>query len=183
MIGTHHCECAHNTDLKHSIFIGLDETFTALEEAFYDLSDEQSWAFPLAGRNNIAWIVMTTLQNFDEYANGAQVGQATFSHEWRWNLWACRPEERPKPGDAFPSVPDMLALLARVREAAMANLESASAEDLRGKRACGAGWPGTAADAYMRTIHHALAHIRQIWLLRGLMGLTNETAWPRQHWA
>ena len=183
MIGKHECRCARDTDLPRAIFIGLDEAFTALEEAIYDLTDEQAWAFPLAGRNNIAWIVMTTLQNFDEYANGAQVGQAMIPYAWRWDLWNCTPEERPKPGDPFPGVAEMLALLGRVREAAIANLDSATEEDLRGKRACGARWPGTAADAYMRTIHHALAHIRQLWLLRGVMGLTDETAWPRQHWA
>jgi len=183
MIGKHQCQSARDTDLKRAIFIGLDEAFTALEEAFDDLTDEQARAFPLAGRNNIAWIVMTTLQNFDEYANGAQVGQLTFPHEWRWDLWNCKPEERPQPSDAFPAVAEMLALLGRIREAAMANLDSAGEDDLRGKRACGDRWPGTTADAYMRTIHHALAHIRQIWLLRGVMGLTDATAWPRQHWA
>jgi len=183
MIGKHHCECARNTDLKRAIFIGLDEAFTALEEACYDLTDEQAWAFPLEGRNNIAWIVMTTLQNFDEYANGAQVGHCIFKPEWRWDLWDCPPEERPKPGDAFPAVLEMLERLKRIRDAAMANLESATEDDLCGKRACGERWPGTAADAYMRTIHHALAHIRQIWLLRGIMGLVDATAWPRQHWA
>lgn len=183
MIGKHQCQSARDTDLKHAIYIGLDESFTSLEEAFYDLTDKQAWEFPLAERNNIAWIVMTTLQNLDDYANGAQVGQTTYSHEWRWNLWNCAPEERPKPGDVFPTVSEMLALLGRIREAALANLESASEADLHSKRACGDGWPGNATDAYMRTIYHALAHIRQIWLLRGVMGLINDVAWPRQHWA
>jgi len=183
MIGKHHCECARDTDLKRAIFIGLDESFTALEEALYDLTDEQAWAFPLEGRNNIAWIVMTMLQNFDIYANGMQSGRMVFPYEWRWDLWECKPEDRPKPGDAFPSVPEMLERLKRIRESAMAGLETASEDDLRGRRACEAWWPGTAADAYMRTIHHALAHIRQIWLLRGVMGLTDAEAWPRQHWA
>ncbi len=181
MIGKHECQCAHDTDFKRAIFIGLDESFIALEEAFYDLTDEQAWAFPLTGRNNIAWIVMQTLLNFDIYANRAQVGQATFPYERRWDLWECTPEERPKPGDLFPTVAEMLALLERVRAAAMANLDSASEDDLRGKRARQSS--DAAADAYMRTIYHAQAHIRQIWLLRGVMKLTDETAWPRQHWA
>jgi len=157
MIGQHQCQCAHDTDLKRAIYIGLDEAFTALEEACYDLTDAQAWAFPLAGRNNIAWIVMQTLLNFDIYANRAQVGQATLPYERRWDLWNCAPEERPKPGDAFPTVPEMLMRLGHIREAAMANLDSATEDDLRGRRARQS--PDTAADAYMRTIHHALAHI------------------------
>jgi hypothetical protein len=27
------------------------------------------------------------------------------------------------------------------------------------------------------------AHVRQIWLLRGALGLTDGKAWPQQHWA
>ena len=182
MIGRHECKQAQNTGLKEAIYIGLDEAFTALEESVYDLTDVQAWAFPIPARNNIAWIVMTTLQNFDEYANGLQAGKLTFEHEPRWDLWGCAPEERPKPGDPFPTVVEMLALLNRIREAAMANLATATEEDLHGKRAAPA-WPRTAADGYMRTIHHALAHIRQIWLLRGALGLTDGSSWPRQHWA
>jgi hypothetical protein len=39
------------------------------------------------------------------------------------------------------------------------------------------------SDAYMRTICHTMAHVRQIWLLRGALGLTDGKSWPRQHWA
>jgi len=47
------------------------------------------------------------------------------------------------------------------------------------------GWPKPVlADWYMRTICHTISHTRQIWALRGMMGLVDtERAWPRQHWA
>lgn len=39
------------------------------------------------------------------------------------------------------------------------------------------------ANAYIRTIMHTMAHVRQIRMLRGVMGLTGEQGWPLQHWA
>ena len=40
-----------------------------------------------------------------------------------------------------------------------------------------------ASDAAMRTIWHTMAHVRQIWLLRGALDITDGEWWPRQHWA
>lgn len=181
-IGKHDPEVAHDTDLKQAIAVGLDEALTALEESFYDLTDEQIQSFPIAGRNSIAWIVMHCLDNLDEHANGCASGHRTFPAEWRWNLWNCRPEERPKPGDPFPAREEMLLTLRGVREAAMATLEGAEESVLIEK------WiphpqKRSRADFYMRTIYHTMAHVRQVWLLRGALGLTDGKSWPRQHWA
>jgi hypothetical protein len=41
----------------------------------------------------------------------------------------------------------------------------------------------TRADAFVRATCHAMAHVRQIWFLRGLLGLTDAEGWPEQHWA
>ncbi len=38
------------------------------------------------------------------------------------------------------------------------------------------------ADFYVRTICHTNSHVRQIWLLRGALGLASG-AWPQQHWS
>jgi hypothetical protein len=46
-----------------------------------------------------------------------------------------------------------------------------------------AQWDRVSADAYMRTITHTNCHVRQIWMLRGVMGLTDKHGWPVQHWA
>ena len=39
------------------------------------------------------------------------------------------------------------------------------------------------ADFYLRTVLHANSHVRQIWLLRGLLGLGDPKSWPQQHWS
>ena len=183
MIGKHECKCARDTDLKGAITIGLDEAFTALEESIHDLDDEQVRAFAIPDRNNIAWIMMHTLHNLDMYANAFQAGDAALSHNERWSLWKCRYNERPKPGDDFPSQDELMKALDAVRTAATAGIGSASESDLNGRRAADDWWPASSADAYMRTIFHAMAHARQVWLLRGALGLLDGKSWPQQHWA
>jgi hypothetical protein len=180
VIGKHAPKTAQEVDLKRAIAVGLDEAFTALEEAFYDLEDEQLATFPLSGQNNMAWIVMHCLENLDEYANGAVTGRRAFEHEWRWDLWQCELWERPRPGDPFPSKEEMLSLLRQVREAALEALETLDKAALTEcrfphpqKKCC--------ADFYMRTIYHTMAHTRDLWLLRGMLGLGSR-AWPQQHW-
>ena len=186
MIGKHKCRRAQNTDLKGAIAIGLDEAFTALEESFYDLSDEQMRAFAVPGHNCIAWIVMHSLQNLDEYtkarafAEGIRAGEQSFKHEDRWDLWQYQEDERPKPTDSFPSSREALDALKAVRDSAMVNIDAATDEDLR--RPVNDHFK-VVADMYMRTIFHAMAHVRQIWLLRGALGLTDGKSWPQQHWA
>jgi hypothetical protein len=44
-------------------------------------------------------------------------------------------------------------------------------------------WPGNRGDFLKRTIFHTMAHVRQIWLLRGALGLTDGKSWPQQHYA
>ena len=38
-------------------------------------------------------------------------------------------------------------------------------------------------DACLRATWHVMTHVRQIWLLRGVLGLTDAGGWPEQHWA
>ena len=172
---------AHDTDLKHAIESGLDEGFASLEEAIRDLTDEQVQAFPVAGENNIAWIVMHCLDNLDDCANGCASGNRVFETEWRWNLWKCQPHERPKQADPFPTTDEMLSLLRRVGTAAMTTLGQMDEPALTEK------WvphpiKKSRADFYLRTIYHTASHVRQIWLLRGALGLACGP-WPEQRWA
>ena len=178
VIGRHECKIAGNTHLKEAIAIGLDEAMTAFEECFYDLSDEQAWKFPISARNNIAWIVMHCLDNLDEYAVGAQTGQRLLPDEPRWDLWQCSADQRPKPGDSFPHVREMLDLLERIRQAATPAIEKTEEATLLEQLG-----PKLKSGWYMRTICHTNAHVRQIWLLRGALGLTDGKSWPQQHWA
>ena len=183
MIGQHAPKEARDTHLKSALVIGLEEALTALKEALHDLTDDQAHAFPIRGRNNIAWIVMHSLQVLDACANRFQTGQVCFAHDRRWDLWECSQGERPKAGDAFPAVAEMKDILDKVCQATITGLSAATERDLLGKRHAEGWWKGNAADAYVRAIFHAMAHVRQIWLLRGALGLTDGKTWPQQHWA
>jgi hypothetical protein len=181
MLSKHLPQKEQHAGFKDSLSITLDEAMTALEESFRDLTDDQLQRFPISGRNNIAWIVMHCLSHLSEYAGFIQTGQRDIPYERRWYLWQCSPEERPKPGDAFPSRDQMLGLLERVHATAEAGLEAATEEDLHTRRFAEHWWKRTAADAYLRTVCHTQAHVRQIWLLRGALGLTDGRSWPQQH--
>jgi hypothetical protein len=176
-----HCSEAIDADLKQALFIGLDESFTSLEESFCDLSDAQVWDFPTPNENNIAWIVMHCLDNLDDCANDRPTGRRVMIYEWRWDLWECKPEERPRPGDPFPTRDEMLDLLHRIRTAAYAALEKLDELALT-RLSISHPTKHSLADFYLRTIYHTQTHIRQIWLLRGALGLANGP-WPEQHWA
>jgi hypothetical protein len=180
MIGKNKPRFASNTTLKDSIAIGLDETFTAIEESFHDLTDEEMRAFPIPGRTNVAWILMHVLENLDHYANLCQAGKKVFFKEptWRYTRMEIH---LPKPDDEFLAKEELLEGLKSIREAAMDGIERATEEELTGQRCPKRRWKKTSADAYMRTIEHAMCHVRQIWLLRGALGRTD--SWPRQHWA
>jgi hypothetical protein len=183
MIGKMDPKQAHNTDLRKSIEIGLDEGLTALEEGIFDLNDEQMQTFPIPGHTCIAWIAMHSLLNLDRYANEFQTGQQAFEHEYRWDLRDSKPEDEPKPGDDFPSQKDIMATLVAVRNAIMPAIASATPTDLDGKRMAPDRWARTSADAYMRTIWHTAGHVREIWLMRGALQLIDGKSWPMQHWA
>ncbi len=172
---------ASDADLKQALTIGLDESFLSLEESLQGLSDAQVQGFPIPGENNIAWIIMHVLDNLDDCANDYPSGKRVMPYEWRWDLWDCQPEERPKPGDAFPSRDDMLALLDRIRRAAFTTLDKLDEPALT-RHTIDQPVKHRLADIYLRTIYHTQCHVRQVWLLRGALGLA-AGPWPAQHWA
>ena len=180
-IDYHGCRVAADANLKQALYIGLDESFTSLAEGFYDLTDEQVQGFSVPGENNIAWIVMHCLDNLDDCANDYPSGKRVMPYEWRWDLWDCKPEERPKPGDLFPAKTEMLTLLERIRAAAFATL-AALDEPTLSRHSIDQPVKHSLADFYLRTIYHTQCHIRQIWLLRGALGLGGGS-WPEQHWS
>lgn len=177
----HGMKNARQTGLKESLYVGLDEVLTALEESLSGLTDEQACAFPLPGRNNVAWIAMHCLSSLDDFAVAAQTGARLRPRDQRWVLWQCAPDQRPKAGDAFPAVADMLSYLQAVRSAAIPALEALDEPALTRSEP---GWSGpyTHADLLTRAVVHTTAHVRQIWLLRGVLGALAGGAWPHQHW-
>ena len=187
VIGKHDPKEAKDTTFKDAIAIGLDECFTALDEAFGDLTDEQFWGFPLAGRHNIVTLVEHCLDCLDLYGCEVQVGKRALSHETRFDIWNFSPEQVRDRMTDLPTAAAVRARLAALQQAVTANLDAASQEDLSGPRVRDAWWweefQKTSADAYMRAVMHTTTHVRQIGLLRGLTGLTDKAAWPEQHWA
>ena len=70
-----------------------------------------------------------------------------------------------------------------------AGLDAATEKNLLGPReAAGKFWweehGRTSSEGYARVIHHANSHVRQIWVLRAGMGLTEKGThgWPQQHY-
>ncbi len=178
---------AQDTDLKKAIAIGLDEAMTALEEAFYDLTDEQAASFPLPDRHNIVTLVEHCLQCLDLYGCEVHGRPLTLEPEERFDIWHFSPEQlRPQMTD-LPTVAVERERLAAVRAPIMEALEEATPDDLALPNP--ESWwfeenpTRVRADAYLRTIFHTMAHVRQIWMLRGVMGLTDKDGWPVQHWA
>jgi len=184
--GRHRPKSAKSTGFPEAIRIGFDEAFTALEESFCHLDDSHVSAFPIRHRNNIAWIVMHTLQNLDRYGNQA-LGAAEVTGKFQtvlerqdlYDLWDCAVEDKPIPGDTFPTVEEMLKHLEAVRDQVTDVVSEITTKELG--RLIGNG--RQASDAAMRTIWHTMAHVRQIWLLRGTLGIIDGEWWPRQHWA
>jgi hypothetical protein len=185
-IGTHKPGFARGTTLKEAIHIALDEALTALEEAVTGLTNEQALRHPIEGRHNVVTLFMHCVDNLDVYTCGFQAGRRVAEHAERFNVWRLAEEGKPIPTDNLPTVREMLASLSDVRETAMAALAPVTEVELRGPRFSSEWWSSrgcTAADAYMRTTMHTMAHVRQIWFLRGAMGLTDAAGWPEQHWA
>jgi DinB family protein len=125
--------------------------------------------------------------NLDRHANAFQTGDWVISDKTKWKVWWDlfwkERNRQPDPTADFPSVKEILERLNAVADVAWKGLLDATPEDLAGNRHAAPEWsPRTAGDAYFRTIAHTNSHVRQIWLLRGALGLTNDHAWPRQHW-
>lgn len=177
---------AKQTDLKGAIRIGLDEALTALEECLTGLTDAQAGGFPLPDRHNITTIVMHLQENLDQYACRFQTGEYGLEHQDQFNMWRFSPKELRQKQKDLPTVAEMIERTHMLRRAAMPGLEAATEDDLLRPRHAEEWWreqDRTAADAYMRTIMHTMAHSRQIWMLRGAMGLSDREGWPEQHWA
>ena len=178
---------ARSTTLKTAIAIGLDECMTALDESLQNMSNEQAWSYPFPDRHNVTTLVMHCQQNLDEHACFFQGGQWALTHEDRFNVWARSIEQvRAQMNGDLPTVAEMRQRLSTLRAAVMHVLEGSSEQDLLSPRP-GIEWftrfHRTAADAYMRTVMHTMAHVRQIWYLRGAMGISDKDGFPHQHWA
>jgi len=186
MIGRHEPSQPDHVDLKSALAEMLNEALTALEEAIYDLSDDKVWRRTFADKHAIGTMVMHLIETLDTYTCKFQTGQFVLDHQGRFDIWKIEDGSMPEEGEDLPTVKQMVSSIRKLRQAALAALRSATESDLLGVRQCDHWWTKrgrTAGDAYMRAIGHAMAHIRQIWLMRGAMGLSSKDGWPNQHLA
>jgi len=186
MIGKHNPAEPAGVDLKAALSAMLDEMLTGLEESFHDLSEDQAWRRTFPGKHAVGTMVMHLLETLDAYTCRFQSGRNCLEHQERFDIWRLPDGSKPEAGADLPSVKRMADSIRKLRRHAVAALESAAEDDLRGPRHCEGWWlerGRTAADAYLRAIGHATAHVRQIWLTRGAMGLTPGQGWPEQHLA
>jgi len=185
-IGKHDPVRTASTTLKGALELLLDEALTALAESFHDLSDEQLWAKPLAGRHNIATLVGHLLMSMDLYGAHPAAGRMMMQHEERFDIWRFSEADLRDKQDSLPTTADMLGRFRTLREAVVGYVRRATENDLLSQDRVPDWWRDgghTQLDALMRLIGHIQAHVRQIWLYRGLMGLTDVAGWPQQHLA
>ncbi|MFP4105416.1 MAG: DinB family protein [Phycisphaerae bacterium] len=182
-------QTAKATDLKQTIRIGLDECTAALEECLQNLKPEHLWqARPIDGRHNIGSMAMHCLENLSEYGLRVQGAEGVVeSADW-YDVWKHGPKElllRQRERN-LPEGGELMESVRQTRRRALDHLESLSEDDLR--KPADTEWfrdypDRTRADAYIRTTMHTQAHVRQIWLLRGKLDMTDRHGWPDQHWA
>ena len=146
----------------------LEEMLLAFEESFHDLSNEQAHAFPFQGEFNVAWCVMHCIENHNWYLVESQGGERLLPDDWDSTRWYYL-SPMPMPDQEFPSVEEMKGLSKSIRESAMHLLQSATEEDLDGKRHACAEERSKAS--YLRMLEHTNVHVRWIWQIRGALGL------------
>lgn len=177
---------ANDMTVQKSMRYGLDECLTAMHEAVSDLTSEEFHSFPKGYDLNIVVHTMHCLQQVDDFNGNLQeilnrvlpYGWRHMEPESRYNLWGISREEWPKPGDTFPSVGEAVTFLDILHADLMKNIEDID-EDAFINRPAGK-WPRM-CDMFFRAIYHLNSHIREIWMIRGILGVTKR--WPVQHYA
>ncbi len=176
---------AQNTDLMSAVIMDVDEVHLAFHEVLHGLHDEVFWAYPLPDRHNICTIAMHVLQQHDDINKilydklGGKEYVPLLKHEKRFHLWGLDEKELPKDGDEFPSPEYVMGAQERVHKALLDNLHKADRPLLESEIE---GPCPTLIDLILRGTHHAQAHLRQMWYLRGKLHNSGED-FPSQYYA
>ena len=113
-------------------------------------------------------------------------GVFTVGDDRRFDMWSRSAAELREAATDLPSVETVMGHLRATRDAMKATLDGLTDACLQ-SRPGGHWWyddpEHVRADGYMRTTMHTMAHVRQVWALRGTMGLADAQWWPLQHWA
>lgn len=169
-------QLAHGLTLATAARMSVHEVHLALRASYCDLTDRQFWSRPAADRHNPATIVWHCLQQGDHFNSHLQQlrelpaphGWQFLEHEERFQLWGLPPEKRPQPNQDFPTVAATLTEHDALVVAMLANLDAVP-EALESTPV--EQWPKM-ADMFFRHVWHLQAHTRQLYLLRGLLGLS-----------
>jgi len=178
--------CGYMLTYKGALQVELDEIFRGLEEAVYDLTNEQVWGFPLANHHNITTLFMHTIYSLDKFYCVYQGGtQILKEPNIKFNIWDNTPEQLRPMMVNLPTVGQMLDWLHCIRDETLKILDGLHEDDLLkfppGEISKSNIEDGqTRLTVYMRGIGHAHGHIKQIWMLKGIMG---HKSWPEQLWA
>jgi hypothetical protein len=185
-IGKHEPVQSAKVAPKDALGMLLEEALVALEECFHDLSDAQIAAKPLPGRHNIATLVGHLLMSADMYAAHLAAGKMSMEHQPRFDIWKYSEEQLRDQQGNLPTRDELLTRLRSLRETALAYVKAAGEADLRSDRNLPEWYRArgrTQTDSILRLIGHVQAHVRQVWLCRGAMGLKDTEGWPQQHLA
>ena len=177
---------ANDMTVQKSMTYGLDECLTAMHEAVSDLETEELHAFPDRYDLNIVVHTMHCLQQIDDFNGNLQeilgrklrFGWHHIKHEDRYNLWGVPREKWPKSGDVFPEADEVRRILETLQVDMMQNIDDIDDSEFV-NRPIGR-WPHL-CDIFFRATYHLNSHIREIWMIRGVLGITKR--WPRQHYA
>jgi len=177
---------ARGMTMHKAMRMGFDEALVALREAIADLTDEQFQRYHVPGRHNMATIVMHCLQQVDDFNGNLQLKRGIPGpvREWhylpseeRFGLWGLPEEKLPRSGQPFPTVAKALDMLDTMHRVVLENMDAISEEEFINTPV--GPWPRL-CDIFFRSTYHIYAHIRQLWLIRGHLGLAK---WPAQHFA
>ena len=173
-------------DLVGNIRIALDEMLAALEESIDGLTNDQVWDHPVERRHSIGLIMLHVQENIDTHACYIQVGRHALEHEARFDFYG-KPVAEFMVLENAPDVDELRRRNEMLRAAVLETLGGVTDETLytarHGEQTY--WWQQhrrVSIDGYHRVVWHANAHIRQIWCLRGAMGASDDTHFPRQFW-
>lgn len=162
---------------KEILLCQLGECRNEFANALDGLTPEQLAAQPIPGKNSVGWIVAHCMRNFDFFLIELQTGHSrldTAAPEIK--RWQSDP-----PGEDNPP-PDLANLARQADEQFSAAVELVERLDEDAFSRPAPAWRHelyeTTAGNCVRVINHSNAHMRQIWLLRGLMEA--DKPWPTQ---
>lgn len=166
----------------------LDEVLLALSESLSGLNYDQLWSHPIPERHSIGTIAKHVLLALDCYCGELQIGKMACEYEPAFQVYGMTVHEVEEQIRNRPGTQELLDQIETVSEHVRSGIHDVADTELRGVRAAEEicrEWNKNSLELYLRGIFHAHGHIRQIWLLRGALGLTSsvELQWPTWQYA